>query len=315
MTSYSPPPPPVGPAQGAPGGPQRSYTCPWCATVSDGTALSCPGCGAPVDVKAIISKAGWYEMPGIKDMARLQFGQSHLQIEGTYVPVADVNLAPADSVYFTHQVLLWKDPQVTISILPMRGGWKRLFAGLPLIMTQAHGPGHIAFSHDVPGELVAVPLQAGQAVDVREHIFMLATGNITYDWFNTNIWFTTREGDETETHYPLGMFMDRFFAPQSPGLLLLSGAGNTFIRHLAQGETILIKPTALLYKDPTVQMQLHIEYPGSQQFLNLWRTWQQRYLWVRLFGPGRVAVQSAFKEMEENGHYITRTSGASASNW
>ena len=48
-------------------------------------------------------------------MARLQFGQSHCQIEGKYVPVADMNLAAGDSVYFTHHVLLWKDPAVTVT--------------------------------------------------------------------------------------------------------------------------------------------------------------------------------------------------------
>src|SRR5439155_13877670 len=109
----------------------------------------------------------WYKMPGIKDMAHLQFGRSYCQIEGDYVPVADMNLAQGDSVYFTHHVLLWKDPQVTISAMPLRGGWSRLFSGLPLIMTQAEGPGHIAFSKDAAGEMIAVPLQPGQGLDVR----------------------------------------------------------------------------------------------------------------------------------------------------
>ena len=43
-------------------------------------------------------------------MARLQFGQSHCQIEGTTVPVADFTLAQQDMVYFSHHVLLWTDP-------------------------------------------------------------------------------------------------------------------------------------------------------------------------------------------------------------
>ena len=55
-----------------------------------------------------ISKSGWAQLPGRKDMAKLQFGNSFCQIEGAYVPVADMKLAPEDSVYFTHHVLLWK---------------------------------------------------------------------------------------------------------------------------------------------------------------------------------------------------------------
>ena len=78
--------------------------------------------------------------------------------------------------------------------------------------------------------MIALPLQPGQAVDVREHLFLVATANVTYDWFQANIWYNTRSGNETETHYPLGMFMDRFFAPTAPGLLLLHSAGNAFVR-------------------------------------------------------------------------------------
>ena len=73
---------------------------------------SCPACGATIDAQQIVTKSGWEELPGRKDMAKFQFGNSFCQIEGTYVPVADMNLAPEDSIYFAHHVLLWKDPQV-----------------------------------------------------------------------------------------------------------------------------------------------------------------------------------------------------------
>jgi len=33
--------------------------------------------------------------------------------------------------------------------------------------------------------MIALPLQHGQSVDVREHIFMVASANIAYDWFQT----------------------------------------------------------------------------------------------------------------------------------
>lgn len=295
---------------------ERSYVCDWCNTVSDGAQLSCPGCGVSIDVKKIVAKSGWIEMPGRKDMSKIQFGNSFLQIEGQYVPIADFGLAAGDGVYFTHHVLLWSDTEVKVSTMPLKGAWKRLFAGLPLIMTQADGPGHIAFSRDAPGEMIALPIQPGQAVDVREHIFLAATKNVTYDWFSTNIWFTTKDGDDTETHYPLGMFMDRFFAPQTPGLLLLHAGGNAFIRHLQPGESILVKPTALLFKDPTVQMQLHIEYPNAGGGVwSFWTSWTHRHLWVRLFGPGRVAVQSGYEKMEDNGRSIYNHSGASEQRW
>jgi uncharacterized protein (AIM24 family) len=295
----------------------RSYTCHWCGTVSDGTSLSCPSCGATINVEAIVTPTGWTEMPGRKDMAKLQIGKSSCQIEGLYVPVADFNLAPEDGLYFAHHVLLWKEMAVNVSMMSMKNAWKRAFAGMPIFMTQAKGPGHIAFSRDLPGELLALPLQPGQAVDVREHFLLVATDQVDYTWTNSNIWFTTRvqHGDETEyeTHYPLGMFLDRFYAPKMPGLVLLHASGNVFVRTLQAGQSIYIKPTALIFKDPTVSMQLHFENPRSQW--NLWMSYNQRYLWLRVTGPGRIAIQSAFEPVEDDGQTITQTSPATRQQW
>jgi uncharacterized protein (AIM24 family) len=281
--------------------------------VVDGGLESCPQCGAALGMKSGVTASHWIELPGRKDMAKIQFGNSAVQIEGKYVPVADVNLAPADSIYFAHHVILWKDPQVNITTMSLRGAWKRMFAGMPLIMTQAQGPGHIAFSHDAPGELISLPLHAGQAIDVREHLFLLATHSVNYDWFDSGIWFTTKDGDETETHYPLGMFMDRFMAPQFPGLLLLHAAGNVFVRDLGPGQTILVKPSALVFKDPSVQMHLHFEHPSLAW--RGWGSWSNRYLWLRLIGPGRVAVQSVFAKHEGEGRRMTNSSYATRRNW
>ncbi len=291
----------------------REYTCAWCGSQSDGTQLACPGCGVAIDLKAVVTKSGWTQLPGRKDMAKLQFGNSYCQIEGTYVPVADMNLTAGDGVYFAHHVLLWKDQQVQVTTMPMKGAWKRLLAGMPLIMTQAHGPGHIAFSRDAPGEMIALPLSRGQSVDVREHLFLVGTHQVAYDWIDTGIWFQTGSGNETETHYPLGMFLDRFTAPQAHGLLLLHASGNVFVRELSAGQTILIKPTSFLFKDPTVQMHLHLERP--QITWSSWGSWGERYLWLRLHGPGRVAIQSVFEPVEGEHQYIRSHSHATHRQW
>src|ERR1035438_7478139 len=142
------------PAQGA-------YTCPYCRMASEGGDGTCPHCGAPVDVRRRVSDSGWVEQPPIRDMARIRFGRSTCQISGTYVPVADMGLHDDDWVYFSHHVLLHTEPRVRLGNLPMRGGWNRMRAGLPLIMMRAQGPGHIAFSADAPGETLAVPLRPG----------------------------------------------------------------------------------------------------------------------------------------------------------
>lgn len=292
-----------------------TYTCRFCRMAVDASGTACPCCGAPVDVRAAVSDSGWQEQPPIKDMARIQFGQSTCQIEGTFVPTADFNLRGEEWVYFSHHTVLWCEPTVEMTPMPMAGGWNRMRAGLPMVMLQARGPGHLALSDDAPGEIVAIPLQHGQAVWVREHRFLAATGNVAYNWQQPGVWFTTGSGNDTETHYPLGMFVDIFHADGGPGLLLLHSPGNSFIRDLAPNETICIQPTALLYKDPTVGMQLHLEYPnqGTMQW-GFGRNFSYRQIWLRMWGPGRVAVQSVF-EREEASEAITNHSPATMMRW
>jgi uncharacterized protein (AIM24 family) len=291
-----------------------SYTCPYCRIQSGTPDRTCPHCGAPVDIRAHVSDSGWAEQPGIRDMARIQFSRSTCQISGSYVPVADMNLNEGDSVYFSHHVLLHTAPTVQLDAVKMATGWNRMLAGMPLIMMSARGPGHVAFSHDDPGETVAIPLMPNQAMDVVEHRFLVATGNVNYNWEQSPVWYQTGSGDDTEMHYPLGMTMDRFRAEQSPGLLLLHAPGNVFIRDLAHGQHILIQPSALLYKDPGVQMNLHFEYPGGNYWFSR-STYQCLTAWLALHGPGRVAVQSVFERPEMVG-YITNSSwGSTVHHW
>jgi uncharacterized protein (AIM24 family) len=308
-----------------------TYTCPYCRQPSDGTGPSCPTCGAPVNIKLRTTASGWTELPPVVDMARLQLGQSSCQVEGRLVPVAEMNLAAGDAVYFSHNVLLWQEPSVQLEPLAFTKPWQRQRSGMPLVMLQAAGPGRIAFSHDSPGELVALPLQPGGAVDLREHTLLLATAGVGYDWVPTDVWFVTsgenREeatgglallktglemagalsgdsrdrsrSDQPTWHYPVGQFLDRFQAGERPGLVLAQVSGNAYVRDLSEGESVLVKPPALLFKDPSVAMQLHVEYPAAG--VKLWRSWGNRYLWLRLWGPGRVGLQSCYDRLEDPG--------------
>jgi len=293
--------------------PTTTYTCPYCRISSDGGGVTCPHCGAPADIRERVSDSGWAEQPPIRDMARIHFSRSTCQIVGKYVPVAEMSLHDDDWVYFSHHVLLHTDPRVRLDAMRMASPWNRKKAGMPLIMMTARGPGHIAFSADAPGETIAVPLQHNQAVDVVEHRFLVATGNVNYQWENSGIWFTTQSGDDTEYHYPLGRTMDRFWAQGGPGLLLLHAPGNTFIRDLAPGQRICVQPSGLLWKDPTVRMFLHFEYPRGQYWFSSSR-WQAKTVWLTLQGPGRVAIQSVFERPEMVGQ-VTNCSAATTQYW
>lgn len=255
--------------------------CQWCQGLNPSSATSCVTCGAPLDVKNLVSDSGWRECPRIKDMTEIRFGVSTCQVEGEIVPVAEINLGPGDSIYFEHHVLLWKDETVPLGVLPLTGGMRRALAGMPFIISVATGPGRVAFSRDATGELVVLPLHPGMEVDVREHAFLLASHHISYTYVQI-------KGLKNILFGGQGMFMDRFVTSNMPGLLLLHGYGNVFERVLKPGESILLEPGAFLYKDSSVNMAVEFQqlttglFGGTNMAL------------AKVTGPGRVGIQSMY---------------------
>lgn len=245
-------------------------------------AVSCRACGAPLDVRNLVSASGWREAPRIKDMTEIHFGNSTCQVEGEVVPVAEMNLGPGDGVYFEHHTLLWTEESVNLSVLPLKGLLKRVMAGMPIIVTQAHGPGRVAFSRDDVGELVVMPLHPGMEMDVREHAFVVASHHIQYSYVRlqglSNILYSGGTG----------MFLDRFVTGNEPGMLILHGYGNVFERTLAPGESILVEPGAFLYKDSSVTVDRAARYLSSGFFSST------NFYFARLTGPGRVGIQSMY---------------------
>jgi uncharacterized protein (AIM24 family) len=255
--------------------------CQWCQGLNPSSATSCITCGAPLDVKNLVSESGWREAPRIKDMTEIHFGISTCQVEGEIVPVAEINLGQSDSIYFEHHVMLWKDENVPLGVLPLTGGIRRALAGMPFIISVATGPGRIAFSRDATGELVVLPLHPGMELDVREHAFLLASHHISYTYVQI-------KGLKNILFGGQGMFMDRFVTSNIPGLLLLHGYGNVFERVLRPGESILLEPGAFLYKDSTVNMTVEFQqlttgfFGGTNMAL------------AKVTGPGRVGIQSMY---------------------
>ncbi len=261
--------------------PIQRIMCQWCQAMNEKAALNCRACAAPLDIKDLVSESGWREAPRIRDMAEVHFGNSTCQVEGEIVPVAEINLAPGDAVFFEHHVLLWKDEQLPVGVMQLQGGAKRVLSGMPFIISVAQGPGRIAFSRDQTGELVVLPLHPGMELDVREHAFLLASHNINFSYIRIKGLRNILFGGQ-------GMFMDRFVTTNTAGLLMLHGYGNVFERTLKDGEGIMIEPGAFLYKDSTVTMdvqpvQLTTGFFGGQS-MNL----------AKMTGPGRVGIQSMY---------------------
>lgn len=261
--------------------PFERIQCQWCQGMNEKAALSCRACGAPLDIRNLISESGWREAPRIRDMTEIQFSSSTCQVEGEIVPVAEINLGPGDSVFFEHHVMLWKEERVAMTVMQLAGGLKRAFAGMPFIISVATGPGRIAFSRDATGELIVLPVHPGMELDVREHAFLLSSHQIAYSFIRikglSNILFGGQ-----------GMYMDRFVTTSAAGVLILHGYGNVFERRLGPGESIMVEPGAFLYKDSSVTMNVEFQKLGTGFFGGT------NMSLAKMTGPGRVGIQSMY---------------------
>lgn len=267
------PTPPAPPAYGAPQGAQGGYVPP---NQYEEYSNSLFGNAVP--------KAELHNPKG-----PIRVADMTVNIEGELVPAVDIMLGNQMPIYFEHHILLWKHPGVQIGFRSMRGAARRFFAGLQIFISEAQGPGNISFSRDSVGQIVALRLQPGQTVEVREHQFLVATGNVDYN-------FTFMQGAANILFSRTGMFIDQFTAQGSEGLVLLHGYGNVFEKTLAPGEALDVEPGAWLWKDPSVQMQV-TTVAGSQRgggILGAIGGFMAgaSIILNRLVGPGRVGIQS-----------------------
>jgi uncharacterized protein (AIM24 family) len=205
-------------------------------------------------------------------------------IEGDTVPVLHVELGH-DPIYFEHHVLLWKNPDVEITVKALAGAFKRVIAGMSIFMTQAAGPGQIAFSRDGAGQLLALHLRRGEGIDIREHQFLAATNGVDYS-------FKRVKGVANLLFGGTGFFIDTFTCSGSEGIVWLHGYGNVFELTLGAGQQIDIEPGGWIYKDRTVSMET-VAQSLSTGFLAS----AGMLTFNRFTGPGRVAIQSMYFHM------------------
>ncbi len=208
-------------------------------------------------------------------------------LDGELVPMLTVEMPPGGAVYFEHHVLLWKHPGVNIGIRPMQGAFKRMMAGMQIFVTEAQGPGQIAFSRDGAGHIVPMHIKAGEELHVREHQFLAATANIDYT-------FERVKGIANLLFGGTGFFIDKFHGHKGDGVLWLHGYGNVFEKVLAAGESIDVEPGGWLYKDPGVRMETNMARLATGVFAGF------NLVLNRFTGPGRLGLQSMYLHMGES---------------
>lgn len=202
-------------------------------------------------------------------------------VDGELVPVLTVDLSSVP-IYFEHHILLWKDVQTQIGVKSLAGAFKRVLSGMPVFMTEASGPGRIAFSRDGAGHVFAMHLKQGQSLDVREHQFLAATDQLDYT-------FARVKGVANMLMGGTGFFIDTFTAHKGDGILWLHGYGNVFEVFLNVGESIDIEPGGWVYKDRSVAMQTQFQKVSTGLFASA-----GQLVWNRFTGPGRIGLQSMY---------------------
>ena len=212
------------------------------------------------------------------------FGGVTYHIDGELVPALSVDVTQM-SVYFEHHILLWKHSTIVIKLKTMAGALKRMMAGMQIFVTEASGPGMIAFSRDGAGHIVPIHLKQGEELHVREHQFLAATGQIDYS-------FERVRGLATMLFGQSGFFIDKFKGHTGDGVLWLHGYGNVFEKVLEAGEQIDIEPGGWLYKDPQVKMETIVDRLTSGIFGST-----MNFIVNRFTGPGRVGIQSMYLHM------------------
>jgi len=202
-------------------------------------------------------------------------------LDGELVPALTVELGDGQTVYFEHHILLWKHPSIAIRIKPLKGGLKRMFAGMQIFVTEAVGPGMVAVSRDGVGHVFGVHLRQGESLQVREHQFLAATANVDYSYERI-------KGIANMLFGGTGFFIDKFDAAGGDGILWLHGYGNVFEKVLGPGEQIDVEPGGWLYKDPGVQMETKVQTLSTGFLAGM------NIVMNRFTGPGRVGIQSMY---------------------
>jgi uncharacterized protein (AIM24 family) len=209
-------------------------------------------------------------------------------LDGELVPALTIELpSGAPSIYFEHHIILWKHPNVVIGVRSMKGALRRMMAGMQILVTEASGPGQIAFSRDGAGHIVPIHLQRGEELHVREHQFLAATSNVDYT-------FERVKGAANMLFGGSGFFLDKFRS-SGEGILWLHGYGNVFEKTLAPGEAIDIEPGGWVYKTPAMSMETKLTRLSTGMLGGV------NMLLNRFTGPGRVGIQSMYLHMPTEG--------------
>ncbi|MCL5972658.1 MAG: AIM24 family protein [Firmicutes bacterium] len=214
-----------------------------------------------------------------QDQAVQSTHQIPFRIRGGLAPVVEWEMDDSFELFFEHYVLMYRDPQVVVSGSIPKGALKRMIGNMPVILAKAHGQGRLALGRSVPGEIVGIPMAAGQTLEVREHQFLAATNTLEYG-------FTRVKGVANLLFGGNGFFVDTFHGSRQSGIVWVHAHGNLIEVVLGHGEQLDVEPSRWCYKDPSVKMSTVPINVSAGLFAS------SSFMLNRFTGPGRLGLQS-----------------------
>jgi len=228
------------------------------------------------------------------------------KIQGTTMPVLEVQLDPNESVFSESGDLSWMTASIQMTTHTQMGGGgglfgvlKRVAGGGSLFMTEYRAtqyPGEVAFATKVPGHIVPVELGQGAEYMVHRHGFLCATDGVTI-------------GVGFQQSLGAGIFGGNGFMLQrvgGQGTAWLELSGELIMKNLAAGETLLVHPGHVGAFQASVGFQITM-VPGIR---NAIFGGDGLFLAV-LTGPGQVWLQTLpiSRLAHQISEYLPRTEG------
>ena len=209
------------------------------------------------------------------------------RIQGTTMPVLEVQLDPNDSVYSESGELSWMTQSIQMTTHTQMGGggglmgiFKRVAGGGSLFMTEYRAwqyPGEVAFATKVPGHIVPIQLGQGPEYMVHRHGFLCATPQVTI-------------GVGFQQSLGAGIFGGDGFLLQKIGgygTAWLELSGELIVKNLAPGELLRVHPGHVGAFQTSVGFQITM-VPGIKNMI----FGGDGIFLAALTGPGTVWLQT-----------------------
>jgi len=227
------------------------------------------------------------------------------RIQGTTMPVLEVQLDPNESIFSESGELSWMTQSIQMTTHTQMGGGgglfgvlKRFAGGGSIFMTEYRAwqyPGEVAFASKVPGHIIPVQVGQGNEYLVHRHGFVCATPQVTL-----SVGFQQSLG--------AGIFGGEGFILQRIGGLgtaWLELSGELIRKDLQPGEMLRVHPGHVGAFTATVSFQI-TTVPGIKNMI----FGGDGIFLAQLAGPGTVWLQTLpiSRLAHQIEHYLPRGS-------